>query len=79
MTKYNPKARNRSARWTDEDRDLLRTLAERGVPHEYIARRLKRTRGSVTAQLYLMRQQGAVEAPPTPSLWRRIVNFIRPV
>lgn len=80
-------------RWTDEDRDLLRTLHTQGVSHADMAKRLGRTPNAVAQVLCKMRKQDKaerfidaavedyheVEAPPKPSLWRRIINVIRRV
>lgn len=91
--KYKPKEGKRNTRWTDEDRDLLRTLAAQGVPYFKIAERLKCTTAAVGAQLHKMRKQDdaerfidavmedyhEVEVTPKPSLWRRIINIIRRV
>jgi len=93
MTKYKRKEGKRNTRWTDEDLDLLRTLAAQGVSNWDISKRLDRSPGSVSAQLYLMRKQDEadrfvdavmedyheVEVTPKPSLWRRIMNIIRRV
>lgn len=93
MTKYKRKEGKRNTRWTDEDLDLLRTLAAQGVSNWDIGKRLDRSHGAITQQLYLMRRQDEVdrfvdavmedyhevEVTPKPSLWRRIVGVIRPV
>ena len=91
--KYKPKEGKRNTLWTEEDRDLLRTLAAQGVSHWDIGRRLDRSPGSISQQLYLMRKQDEadrfvdavmedyheVEVTPKPSMWRRIMNIIRSV
>ena len=90
---YLSKTYKAPARWTDEDRDLLRTQHAQGVSPEDAGKRLNRTPLAVTLMLHRMRKQDKVErfidvavedyheveAPPKPSLWRRIINVIRRV
>ena len=51
----------RNTPWTDEDRDLLRTLHTQGISYYAIARRLGRSHGAIAQQVYLMKQRDAAE------------------
>lgn len=60
--KYKPKEGKRNTRWTDEDRDLLRTLHQQGVSYYDIAKRLDRSHGSIAQQIHIMKKRDEAEA-----------------
>lgn len=59
--KYKRKEGKKNTRWTDEDRDLLRTLHQQGETIYGISIRLDRSYGAIAQQLYLMRQRDEAE------------------
>ena len=55
------KVRRTNTKWTDADRDLLRTLHQQGESTWNISVRLDRSPGAISQQLYLMKQRDEAE------------------
>lgn len=58
---YKNKASRTNTRWTDEERERLRTLHQQGESSWDIARILDRSHGAITQKIYWMRRQDAAE------------------